>query len=1088
MSFVTPIQHNIPSSNNYKNVNITNFKGTSYSDNLFDKNSSGCSDSENVYINEENILAVRPRLKHVSDFENISEIKQVNVLSENSMVYYIKDINGNFKIILSDKDTAGVQDGEDSVITVENDLGKCSFFKDADNKIICVSEIGLFEIVDKTHLLPINSENKNIYTPTLKVGMTLGNEFSGTATGESKNRLNKIAYNDYQYSLKYLNTLPKDYIETRKFDTSKIIQTNSDIDITKYEGLYETDYDIANVLGYNVRTDQKHQQGYIISSNVLYNSVVQKWDLINNRVLWDMNTWESFKQTNYDFLQSPAISVPWNINNIIEYKDKHYGINDIEFEDRRISPTNYDIRLRVTCSDSISNRWLSIIINLDDESYTEFYTNLINIDNKKYIDIITKLKDGKLISVILINIYGIGLYTIPIVIDMEQLVSSSIHVSFDHETVMLKLNSIDNKTIVIDDVHIDDDYNIFLLLGKQKLTQTIEDNGYTIKSEWFNILKINVYDNLMKFWFEDFQKSPEPVIKNVPSPKLHFANINNKKLLCFVGDSRRGLDVSEIPLNVSNEVFLLDTLKETVKRISDDSFTSSGFYTLKNTTSFLGIKIQDDKCIIRLYSNYKQNSGNFKIKEFEIEDVELGDIHLSDYLRLIIDDDKVILSHTEYQKSQYSITWSFSPNNGFSITYDADIKSIKEVVETTSEENFKFTNHKILDNRIWLYGDVEHPNKLIWSDTTSAFYWPEDYEMKLGSEEPITNVVPLSTNSLGVFQKHNTTVLLEDDNNMYSRQKTLKTPKGCLGEDQVVVMPTTNYPLVINDESISILTQSDNNVVEDSVFTVITEDIFKKFSAIKNKELIKTHVHEYYIYFYWSDDGINTKIWCLDCRTLSWFKWTLPINVKFMYESNEQISDGVETDTRLVTNDSEYVLTNSGIMIEGSDDSIFNEETSAYVDNLGANKYSRIFWFWKSRIQTLGTVNYLKKIVSLQLIFSDKQKYNKEGIFTSTNNIYYSIKTYRKKSELLDGYVSSNIDGVGIKRIKIRLPKCDFAEIMLSNFEQGVENNTKLTSNIVLTDESMINIQEELDINNIYDRLHLIGITLKILLSEGLNG
>jgi hypothetical protein len=101
-----------------------------------------------------------------------------------------------------------------------------------------------------------------------------------------------------------------------------------------------------------------------------------------------------------------------------------------------------------------------------------------------------------------------------------------------------------------------------------------------------------------------------------------------------------------------------------------------------------------------------------------------------------------------------------------------------------------------------------------------------------------------------VFQKHATTVLLEDDNNNYIFQKTIKVPKGSLGEDQVVAIPTTNYPIVINDDSVAMLTQSENGVVEDSIFTIISEDIFKSFSAIPNKENIKTHVHGYYVYFY----------------------------------------------------------------------------------------------------------------------------------------------------------------------------------------------------------------------------------------------
>jgi hypothetical protein len=61
-----------------------------------------------------------------------------------------------------------------------------------------------------------------------------------------------------------------------------------------------------------------------------------------------------------------------------------------------------------------------------------------------------------------------------------------------------------------------------------------------------------------------------------------------------------------------------------------------------------------------------------------------------------------------------------------------------------------------------------------------------------------------------------------------------------------------------------------------------------------------------------------------------------------MYESDETTNLGVETETRIVTDDSEYVLTDMGLTIEDSDDSIFSNDISAYVDSLKNNTYRRI--------------------------------------------------------------------------------------------------------------------------------------------------
>jgi hypothetical protein len=200
MSFVNPVTYPEPSKNNYKNINITNFSGTSYSDNLFDGKSSGCSDSENIYVNEENILAVRPRLQHMSDFENIKEIKHVDMIDESLMIYYVESTDNKFKIIFSDKKNSGIQE-TDKIITLSEDLGKCSFFKDSTNKIICTSEKGLYEIENRETLKLIDKNHPDVYIPTIRTGMTFGDELSGIATGDTQNILTDKYYNQYAYSL-----------------------------------------------------------------------------------------------------------------------------------------------------------------------------------------------------------------------------------------------------------------------------------------------------------------------------------------------------------------------------------------------------------------------------------------------------------------------------------------------------------------------------------------------------------------------------------------------------------------------------------------------------------------------------------------------------------------------------------------------------------------------------------------------------------------------------------------------------------------------------------------------------------------------
>ena len=1108
MSFVTPVQHKIPASNDYKNVNITNFKGTSYSDNIFDGKTSGCSESENIYINEENILAVRPRLQHVSSLENIKDIKRVDILDENLMIYYVEDIYEKFWIIFSDKTNAGIQE-TDSKISLDSDLGKCSFFKDSDNKIFCVSETGFYEIIDRTSLKLINKDHPDVYVPTLRTGMVFGDMFSGTETGETANILTNTYHNQYNYSLDFKNSIPKDYVDNRKFDTSGVIEYTPDNEtsIQRSDFAYDMHYDYYNTTIF----DTKNMRSIILANNI----EATKPDYYDYDVKPSLLTVKTWSNNEYitcfsDTYPSPEWVDPVDgasrhgllatKQNVLFLTDRMLYATELIFYDDGTKITSLSILGQQALYDKWSKLNFDIQINItdSDELATSLLSKLSDVHPRDYRVILTA-KNNKIYYSIFIST-GYETYIVT--------VSKFLEDSKSLESKLYKIQS--EHVFTVDDVIItDDSYGLYLI----SLANRRQDRpGYITYPSKFNILKTNFSDNI-QLVFDTFVKVPSFESYGQYGLSLKMTNIDNDNILISICDTDIALQkhvntvFNKLHKIESPESILISIFEKTYNHITDTDLDDAYIYKIPKTSSFISIKLdeQNVKYKFKLYTNYTGNSAGFEQESFNAlltlydtsEDKEatlkFSTISVEDgYIRfhnLITERNSLNFDQSDYYYVNYVA-------KKIKITPNLDTKSITEIVTRDSYEkdynNFKFTNHRILDNKIWLFGKG---NKLRWSFKTSAFYFPEDYYTEIGVGDTITNILPLSTNSLGIFQKHKTTVLSEDDNGNYIFQKTIKTPKGCLGEDQAIVIPTTNYPLVINEDSVAMLTQSENGVVEDSVFTIISEDIFKKFAIIRDKENIKTHAHGYYIYFYWSEDDKSTDIWCLDCRTLSWFKWKLPIVAKFMYESDETTNLGVETETRIVTNTSEYCLTSMGILIDGNDDTIFNEDISAYVDELEHKTFRRIPWKWKSRIQTLGTVNYLKKITSLQLIFSDRQRYARKdynGIFTKNNTIFYSIKTYRKKSELLNGFFSSTLDGVGIQRLKIRLPKCDFAEITLSNYEDGIINNNKLVNNYLIVEESTEDdkflILDEGSITDIYDRLHLVGITLKILLSEGLNG
>jgi hypothetical protein len=146
----------------------------------------------------------------------------------------------------------------------------------------------------------------------------------------------------------------------------------------------------------------------------------------------------------------------------------------------------------------------------------------------------------------------------------------------------------------------------------------------------------------------------------------------------------------------------------------------------------------------------------------------------------------------------------------------------------------------------------------------------------------------------------------------------------------------------------------------------------------------------------------------------------------------------------------------------------------------------------------------LKKINNIQFIFADDDRVDNsniktEAVITKNNNMFYKIKTYRKKSKLLEGSFIGNIDSVGIQRVKVRLPKCDFADITLSNYRESSSEQSSMSDYVEMFangEKFIVDLESQTDpfmfensknIVNAYDKLDLIGITFKILLSEGVS-
>jgi hypothetical protein len=110
-------------------------------------------------------------------------------------------------------------------------------------------------------------------------------------------------------------------------------------------------------------------------------------------------------------------------------------------------------------------------------------------------------------------------------------------------------------------------------------------------------------------------------------------------------------------------------------------------------------------------------------------------------------------------------------------------------------------------------------------------------------------MIPLSTARLGIFQENKVSVFYFTEDGIPIIE-TVSKVKGSLARDQIIYLPSTSVPTVITEDSISIITQRDESSLDDLVFTSISDDIFKIFYKIQNKQNIKSHVYNKYVYYY----------------------------------------------------------------------------------------------------------------------------------------------------------------------------------------------------------------------------------------------
>lgn len=98
-----PITFNIPDEPDYQFLNVLDFRGLKLTDNPFTADSNTASDALNVYVDEANALATRPRLElFLSKFSDMTSVYNIYNIKDGFLVHYLKESVPSIDIILNE--------------------------------------------------------------------------------------------------------------------------------------------------------------------------------------------------------------------------------------------------------------------------------------------------------------------------------------------------------------------------------------------------------------------------------------------------------------------------------------------------------------------------------------------------------------------------------------------------------------------------------------------------------------------------------------------------------------------------------------------------------------------------------------------------------------------------------------------------------------------------------------------------------------------------------------------------------------------------------------------------------------------------
>lgn len=184
-------------------------------------------------------------------------------------------------------------------------------------------------------------------------------------------------------------------------------------------------------------------------------------------------------------------------------------------------------------------------------------------------------------------------------------------------------------------------------------------------------------------------------------------------------------------------------------------------------------------------------------------------------------------------------------------------------------------------NNYWFYGDH---NVLYYTLYNNPTYIPENSYDEVGDSSRITSLCIVSDDILAVYKVNKSYLVSQvtvNDNIGYGKTE-LKTDMGHVPIGQALVTTYSNIPVVLNNQGVFGMYQSNNIATEDHIYTPMSDAINPRL-LLENASHFMIHNHRFLTYFVvpipaqpredipelYTDP--YTKIYVLDNRTGSWF-------------------------------------------------------------------------------------------------------------------------------------------------------------------------------------------------------------------------